>query len=80
MKTPTTSLGWGFSGTLAVFSPHEYLNRPTSEFSLPTLEHIIASKRNSTKGRYFDSKSREICLASHKFAYIPQENKGGVLR
>jgi len=36
--------------------------RPTSVFSLPMLEHNIASKRCSTISRYLDSTSREVTL------------------
>jgi len=48
--------GWGTCG------PREHLIWPASEFSLPTFEQNIASKRSSMISTYSGSKSREVTL------------------
>jgi len=50
--------------------------RPGSEFSLPNIEHYIASKRNSVISRYLDSKSKEeLSFLIVLSPYFQQEDK-----
>jgi len=56
--------GWG------ACDPGEHLIWPASEFSLPVLEHNMASKRSSTISRYLDSTLREVILP---YSYIKVE-------
>ena len=44
------------------FGPHEHLIWSASDFSLPVLEHNMASKRGSTISRYLESTLREVTL------------------
>ena len=63
---------WGVVGKQMIAN---FLSKrtPISEFSLPRIEHNIASKRNSVTSR--DSESREASLLTVFSPYYPQEGK-----